>query len=315
MARRDQTQSTTRPRGRMARRERTWGLILALPWLIGFAAFYAYPIGASAYYSFTSFNIFQTPAWVGLENYAAMIADYRFWKTLYNTLYLAVFGVPLTIILALGVAVLLNAPVRGQPIYRALMYLPTIVPLVVAVYVWRWMLNPENGIVNAFLGALGLPKPLWLHDPSFTKWSILMIAFWTIGGTVVIYLAALKGVPNELYEAAMLDGAGAFRRFRHVTVPLIAPVTLFQVIVILIGYLQIFTQPYLLGREAHSNNNVALGGPNESMLTYAMYIYQNAFTYLKMGYASALAWVLFLIVLMVSLVIFRSSRKWVHYEG
>jgi multiple sugar transport system permease protein len=275
--------------------------------------FFAFPILASGFYSFTAFNIFQDPKWVGLGNYEALFADPRFYKSLYNTLYLAVIGVPLALVLALGLALLLNTKVRGQPIYRALLYLPTIVPVVVAVYIWRWLLNAQYGWVNEILSFLGLGRPLWLHDPSWTKPAILLIALWMIGGTVIIYLAALKDVPNELLEAATLDGAGWWRRFRHIIVPIITPVTLFQLVVTLIAYLQIFTQPYLLGNEPNSNANLAMGGPGESMLTYAMYIYQNAFQYLKMGYASALAWVLFMVVLVITLLIFGSSRRWVHY--
>lgn len=297
----------------LARRETRRGLLFATPWLIGFSAFFAYPIVASGFYSFTSFNIFQPPTWVGLENFQTLFDDPRFYKSLYNTLFLAFFGVPLGVALALGLAMLLNLKVRGQPIYRAMVYLPTIVPIVVAVYVWRWLLNAQYGWVNEVLVALGLGRPLWLNDPMWTKPAILIIAFWTIGGTVVIYLAALKEIPEELIEASTIDGAGPIRRFRHIILPIITPVTLFQVVVTLIAYLQIFTQPYLLSQEPNSNTNLALGGPDESMLTYAMYIYQNAFIFLKMGYASALAWMLFIIVLVLTLAIFGSSRRWVHY--
>ncbi len=221
-------------------------------------------------YSFTDFNLFQPPSWVGLDNYAQMMRDDTFWKALANTLFLAVLGVPLTILISIGGAHLLNLPVRGQPLYRALVYLPTIVPIVVGGYLWRWLLNTQYGFVNYFLGLLHLPQPEWLEQPQWGKPAIVLMCLWTIGGTMIIYLAAIKDVPSELYEAAELDGAGWFARFRYVTWPTISPVTLFQIIVTVIAYLQIFTQPYLL---TQTRLNEASGGPGQSMISYAMYLY------------------------------------------
>ncbi|MBN9344660.1 MAG: sugar ABC transporter permease, partial [Devosia sp.] len=255
------------------------------------------------------FNLFQSPDWVGLQNYERLAQDSSFWKALANTFVLTATGVPLSIGIGIAGAHLLNLPVRGQPLFRALVYLPTIVPVVVGGYLWRWMLNSQYGFINYFLGLLGITGPGWLVQPEWTKPAIVLMTLWTVGGTMIIYLAALKDVPGELYEAAEIDGAGPFSRFLHITWPTISPVTLFQVIVNVIAWLQIFTQPYLL---AQTRLNNASSGPGESMLTYAMYLFQNAFSFLKMGYASAMAWILFLLTLAVTLVILIGSRRWVH---
>jgi multiple sugar transport system permease protein len=286
------------------------GLGFASPWLIGLAVFTVGPIVASAYFSFTDFNIFQSPNWVGLDNYDRLLHDSAFHKALWNTAYLTLIGVPLGLALGLLTAMALNFPVRGQPIYRAIVYLPSVVPVVTATYVWRWMLNAQYGLINSLLGVVHLPQPDWITDPLWTKPAVLLITFWGVGTTTIIYLAALKEVPTYLYEAAELDGANEWQRFRHVTWPLISPVTLFQLIVGVIASLQIFTQPYLLAQQAL---NPASGGPDNSLLTYSLYLFQNAFVFLKMGYASAMAWVLFLLTVALTAVILLSARRWVHY--
>jgi multiple sugar transport system permease protein len=300
----------------MARRQRTLrrrqslrGLAFASPYLVGFAIFIAWPVAASAWYSLTDFNLFQPPHFVGLDNYRQMLHDKVFWKSLTNTLYLTVVGVPLGLALSLGGALILNRPVRGQPLYRALVYLPTIVPVVVSGYLWRWLMNPQYGYLGELLRLLHLPQPLWLDDPAWGKPAVLLVTLWTVGGMTVIFLAALRDVPNELYEAAAMDGAGPIARFWRVTWPMISPVTLFQVIVSTIAYLQVFTQPYLL---AQTRLNTSSGGPENSMLSYSMYMFQNAFVYLKMGYASAMAWVLFLVTMAVTALILLNAKRWVH---
>lgn len=298
-----------RRRRRRSRRSTLIGLAFASPFIVGFLFLFAYPIVASAYYSFTDFNLFQSPEWVGLANYTQMFSDGVFWKSLANTAILTLLGVPLAIGIALAGAHLLNSPVRGQPLYRALVYLPSIVPVVVGGYLWRWLLNAEYGFINHFLSWFGIAGPAWLQQPDWTKPAIILMSLWTVGGTMIIYLAALQEVPQELYEAAELDGAGIWRRFTNVTWPTVSPVTLFQVIVSIIGFLQIFTQPYILSQE---RLNQAGSGPGQSMLSYAMYLYQNAFVFLKMGYASAMAWTLFIVTLVVSLIVLATSRKWVH---
>jgi len=286
--------------------------MFASPWLVGFLVFQAYPILISAYYSLTDFNLFQAPRWVGLANYRLLFSDERFYKSLYNTLYMTVFGVPLSLLVALLCALALNMEVKGQPVYRALVYLPTVVPVVAATYLWRWLLNAQYGYVNQLLGLLGLPQPLWLDDAAWTKPALILMGLWLVGGTTIIYLAALKEVPKVYYEAAALDGAGWWRRLWHITLPAISPVTLFQLIIGIIGSFQYFTQAFILGQE---RLNTPSGGPEDSLLMYGLYLFQNAFVYLKMGYASAMAWILFLITLGVTLIILASSRRWVYYEG
>jgi multiple sugar transport system permease protein len=189
-------------------------------------------------------------------------------------------------------------------------YLPTIVPVVVGGYLWRWLLNTQYGFIDYFLGLIHVPQPAWLDDPDWGKPAIVLMCLWTIGGSMVIYLAAIKEVPGELYEAAQLDGAGWFSRFRFITWPTVSPITLFQIIVTVIAYLQIFAQPYLL---TQTRLNAASGGPGQSMISYAMYLFENAFVFLKMGYASAMAWVLFLITIVITLIILWTSKRWVHY--
>ncbi|MEU7892454.1 sugar ABC transporter permease [Nonomuraea sp. NPDC049152] len=292
------------------RRRLLLGLAFASPWLLGFALLIGGPILASAVYSLTDFNLFQEPNFVGLANYREMLGDERFWKSLANTAWLTAIGVPLSLVLSLGCAMLLNLPVRGQPLFRAVVYLPTILPIVVTTYVWRWLMNAQYGYVNEVAGWIGLEGPAWLEDPSWTKPAILLMGAWGIGSSSVVYLAALRDVPREYYEAAKVDGAGAWSRFRRITLPMITPVTLFQLVTGVIAYLQIFTQPFLL---AQTRLNPTGGGPDDSMLSYSMYLFQNAFVYLKMGYASAMAWVLFVGTLAITAVIVLSARRWVHY--
>jgi multiple sugar transport system permease protein len=289
------------------------GILFASPWIVGFLVFQLYPILASGYYSFTDFNLFQSPRFVGLQNYREMASDERIAKSLSNTLYMTVIGVPLGLAFALLTALALNSRSRLQPLYRAVVYLPTIVPIVAATYLWRWLLNAQYGYVNLILGKLGLGQPLWAEDATWAKPALLLIGLWTVGGTTIIYLAALQEVPRSYYEAAAIDGANWWSKFWHITWPAISPVTLFQLVIGVIFSLQYFTQAYLF---AQQRLNAASGGPEDSLLMYGLYLFQNAFVYLKMGYASAMAWVLFLLALACTLVILKLSSHWVHYgEG
>lgn len=287
------------------------GLTFGLPFIVGFVALSALPILATLYYSFTQFNLFQEPQWVGLDNFARLGADAKFWLSLGNTVYLTAIGVPLTIVLSLGGALLLNLPVRGQPLYRALVYIPVLVPVVAGGYLFRWIMNAQYGVLNQTLRAVGLPAPNWLESPDWGKPAIIMLCMWGIGGTMLIYLAALREVPAELHEAASLDGAGRIGRFVHVTLPAVSSVTLFQVVVTLIAFLQIFTQPYIMAQDRTVTSS-SVGGPGDSMLVYTVYLFQNAFSFLKMGYASAMAWILFLLTLAITGIVFAVSRRWVH---
>jgi multiple sugar transport system permease protein len=296
---------------RRSRRRTLTALLFASPWLIGFTVMIAGPIVGSAYYSLTNYDGFNRPEFIGLDNYVDLFHDERFLTSLYNTAFLTFVGVPLGLVCGLAVALVLNLPVRGQSIYRAIAYLPTIVPLVVTVYVWRWLLNAQYGYVNVALDKIGLGRPLWLHDPAWTKPAVLLIGVWSVGGTAIVYLAALRNVPRDLYEAAAMDRASIIQAFRHVTLPAIAPVTLFQLVVGVIISLQIFTQPYLL---VQGRLNQASGGPDDSLLTTSMYVFQNAFLHLRMGYASAIAWMLFLLTLGLTGIILGTSRRWVSYD-
>jgi len=286
------------------------GIGFSLPWIIGFLVFMAGPIVVSLYYSFTEFNLFQPPQWVGLKNYVSLFSDDRFLTSIVNTAYLAIIGVPLGLALALLVALALNFPVRGQPLYRAIVYLPAIVPVVTATYLWRWVFNAQYGYLNQMLSHVGLPQPDWLEEPFWTKPAVIIIMLWGIGGTTVIYLAALQQVPQQLLEAAAVDGANTWQRFWNVTWPTLTPVTLFQLILGVIGALQIFAPTYLLTQSRLSPAN---GGPGDSLLTYAMYLFQNAFIFLKMGQAAAMAWILFIVIGVLTALILWSSRRWVHY--
>lgn len=287
------------------------GIGFASPFLIGFLLLYLYPIGASAFYSFTEFNLFQTPAWVGLTNYETLFSNSRFIAAIVNTLVFAVVGVPLTLFIGIVGAHVLNFPIWGQPLYRALVYLPSIIPVVVGAYVFRWLLNQQYGFVNYALGLLNIPQPSWLEEPNWARTAVILMTVWTVGATMIIYLAALKDVPTELYEAAEIDGAGWWRKFCSITWPTISPVTLFQLIVILINYMQLFAEPYLLAQERLNEPSY---GPGDSLVTMGTYLFQNAFVFLRMGRASAMAWVLFLLTMIITIIVITSSKKWVHDE-
>jgi multiple sugar transport system permease protein len=288
------------------------GLLFASPWIVGFVIFQLIPIAASAYFSLTNFNLFQTPQFVGLRNYQRLAGDELFWKSLINTLYLTVIGVPVSLTAALAAALALNMKVRGQSFFRLVVFLPTVVPVVAATYIWRWLLNAQYGYVNEALGAVGLGQPLWLDDAFWTKPALILMSLWVTGSAMVVFLAALQEVPEVYYEAAVIDGAGAWAKFRHVTLPLISPVILFETIIASIFTLQYFTQAFLLGQ---TRLNAASGGPENSLLVYGLYLFQQAFVNLNMGYASAMAWVLLFVALAGTWVLLRVSRNRVFYGG
>jgi len=292
----------------------TTGLVFASPWIIGFCLFYGYPIVISFWYSLTSFNIFQSPKFIGLANYSKLFSEAIFYKSLFNTLFITFLGVPLNLGFGLLCAMLLNRKVRGLSLYRTIFYLPAIIPLVATSILWVWNLDAQFGLVNSGLKALGLPQPNWLEDARFTKPALLLVGLWGTGQIAVIFLAALQDVPVQLFEAADLDGASAFQKFRHITVPFLSPVILFQSIMGVIAGFQYFTQPYLMVtvRSGLSDPNQA-GGPENSLMFYATLLFHNAFTYLKMGKASAMAWILFIIIALVTFLLLKSSKRWVHY--
>jgi len=288
------------------------GIVFALPWLFGFCLLNAYPILQSAYNSLTTFNLFQPPEFVGLKNYISLFADKKFLISLQNTLWITALGTPLNMAFALTIAVMLNQKIRGLSLYRTLFYMPTVMPAVASSALWIWILNPQMGLLNHFLQLFGIPKINWIGNALYTKPALLIMGLWTTGNMVILFLAALQNVSRSLYEAADMDGAGAVRKFIHVTLPGISPVLLFQLIISLINNLQYFTQAYLLIGQSASNN-VASGGPKNSLLFYSIYLYQKAFTYFDMGVASAMAWILFLIVGALTWLVFSLQERWVTY--
>lgn len=282
------------------------GLFFLSPWLIGFFAFTLIPIVLSLYYSFCQYSLLQPPLFKGLENYRNLAHDPVFWKVLWNTLFYAALALPLGMVIALAVAMLLNAKIRGVGIYRTIVFLPSLVPTVASAMLWLWLFNAKLGLINVGLSALGVAKPPgWLTDVHWAMPALVLMSFWGIGNTVVIYLAGLQDVPRELYEAADLDGASAMRKIWHVTLPCISPVIFFNLVMAIIGTLQIFATPFIMTG----------GGPARSTYFFTMYLYDNAFSYLRMGYANAMAWVQLLIVLFLTAVAAWSSKHWVHYQG
>lgn len=273
------------------------------PWIIGFILFTGGPVLASLYFSTTNYTILGKPEFIGLANYSNMFKDPLFLTSLYNTLYFAVFFVPLSIVLSFGLALLLNQKIAGLAVYRTAYYLPSIVPAVANSILWIWLLNPQWGLINIGLRWLGIQGPGWLTSEVWSKPAIILMSLWGVGSTVIIYLAGLQGVPEQLYEAAEVDGATRFRKFIHITVPMMTPTIFFTTITGIIGAFQVFTQAYIMTN----------GGPVNSTLFYALYLFRNAFNYLKMGYAASMAWILFVIILCLTLIQFRLARRWVFY--
>lgn len=286
---------------------REWyaALVFISPWIIGFFVFFLGPMIASAYLSFTTYDTINPPRWVGLANYSRMFfTDSVFAKSLYNTVYITVIGVPLNILTGLGIALLLSHDVKGITWFRTIFYLPSIVPVVASSILWMWILRGKSGLLNYALSLLGITGPQWLGDPAWAKPAIILMGLWGAGSNMIIYLAGLKNIPNEFYEAASIDGAGSLRQFFTITLPLLTPTLFFSTIMGIIGSFQIFTQSFIMTG----------GGPNDSTLFYVFYLFNNAFSYFQMGYASALAWVLFFIILACTVIIIRSGKYWVHYE-
>ncbi len=290
------------------RRNLAWGLLFISPWIIGFLGFIVYPTLASFYYSFTAFSIVKRPEWLGLENYSKLLLrDDNFIRSLYNTVYMVAVQIPLGIVLSFLSALLLNMKVRGLAIYRTIYFLPSVVPPIAASLLWLWILNPQQGIINDALKLIGLHAPGWFADPHWSKPAVVMMGLWGVGGSTVLFLAALQGVPKGLYEAATLDGANWLQQTLNITIPLVSPVTLFMLITGIIDAFQIFTPVYVA-------NQGTSGAPQGSLLFYTLYLFANAFNYMKMGYASAMAWILFLIIIVVTIFMLRTSTFWTHYD-
>ncbi len=284
-----------------------YGWIFASPWVVGLLVFYILPLFSSMYYSFTSYSILKPGEWIGFDNYRELVADETFWISIYNTIYFTVFFVPLSIIVGVAIAVLLNMKIKGMSVYRTIYFLPTLVPHVAVAVIWMWLLNPRLGLVNTVLEWVGIHGPAWLSSVAWSKPSLIFMSLWGIGNAIVIYLAGLQDVPQDYYDAAAVDGANAMQRIRQVTIPILTPVIFFNMVMGMIHAFQQFTLPYSL--------TGGQGTPGTSLVFYVMYLYDNAFIYLKMGYASAMAWILFVVIMLLTAVIFMTSKRWVHYQG
>ncbi len=291
--------------GAMEWRNLRVGLFFVSPWLVGLVIFYLYPIASSLYYSFTDYNVLQPPTFTGWSNYQQIFNDANFWTALGNTAFMVFVGIPIYTVVDIAVAILLNAKVPGQAIYRAIVFMPTLIPVVVLSILWQWLLNPQSGLINELLAAVNINGPGWYASPEWAKPAFIVMTLWTTGNAVVIYLAGLQDVDRTLYEAADVDGANWWHKIRHVTLPSLSPVILFNVILAVIASFQFFTQAFIITN----------GGPMNATLYYSLYLYQNAFSYLHMGYASGLAWILLIIALALTVLILRSSARWVYYAG
>jgi multiple sugar transport system permease protein len=293
----------------LPRREAAWAYLFISPWIVGFIVFTIGPMLASLYFSLTDYNIVSPPEWRGLANYSrAFFQDSSFWHSLRVTLYYASLSLPLGLVVGFFLAVLLNQNIPGVNIWRTIYFLPSVVAGVAVALLWVRIFNPRVGLLNPILeSAFGIRGPGWLNDPDWSIPALVIMSLWGVGGGMIIYLAGLQGIPTALYDAATVDGANVWQRFRHVTLPMMTPVIFYNLVLGLIGTFQYFTEVYVA--------TDGTGGPVRSTLFYNLYLYQNAFRYFKMGYASALAWILFVIVLILTALVFRSSEIWVYYEG
>lgn len=276
------------------------------PWLLGFFIFTAGPMIYSLFMSLTDFSGIGSAKFVGMQNYVKMFTgDPLFWKSLWNTFVYTIFGVPLGLIVGYLLALLLNSKVKGLGIWRTIFYLPSLVPAVASSLLWLLIFQPDFGIANAILEFAKLPTSNWLVSETMAKPTLIIMSLWGAGGGMIIYLAGLQQVPTSMYEAAELDGAGPLRKFFTITIPMTSNVIFFNLIMGLIGSFQVFTQAYVVSS--------GTGGPNNATLFYVLYLYNNAFSYFKMGYASALAWILFIIILIVTVIQFKFLGKKVYY--
>jgi multiple sugar transport system permease protein len=284
-------------------------MLFLLPWTIGFILFTAYPMVVSFIYSFSIYHSKRPLEWVGLQNYSQMLQDTMFWKSLWNTGYMVLIAVPLMLITSFLCAVLLNLKVRGQAFYRVIYFLPSIVPPVAGTILWIWLLNPQSGLINTLLGNIGIEGPNWRADPAWSKPSLILLGLWGMGGTIMIYLSGLQDVPLSLIEAAELDGANWWQRLWNITIPMVSPITVFALVTGVIAMFQYFAQAYVF------RGSGELGDPLNSTLFYSVYLYQNGFLFLKMGYASAMAWVLFIIILLCTLALLKLTDRFTYYAG
>ncbi len=290
----------------MNKRDARVGILFALPWILGFMIFTIYPLLASLFFSFTNYSVLRPPAMVGAANYVDLAHDGVFWKSLSNTFLYAIGAVPLSAVIAIILAMLLNTKVKGMAVYRTIFFLPSLVPMVALATLFLWIFNGDYGLLNVAFKVVHITPPNWLGDPAWTKWTLILITMWGSGQAMIIYLAGLQDVPVSLYEAADLDGATFWSKTKNVTLPMISPVILFNVIMGMIGSFQVFAIPYVMFPD---------GAPARATYFYTMYLFDNAFKYQRMGYASAMGWVMFLITVILTLAAMKFSERHVHYEG
>ena len=290
----------------MARREALTFYLLISPWLIGLLLFVLGPMIASLFISFTRWDLLSPAKFVGLQNYEKMFArDPLFWQSLKVTVRYTVVYVPLELVGGLVLALLMNQKLRFRGVFRTIYYLPSVLPGVAFVVLWMWILNPDVGLINTLLSYVGIEGPRWLADPQWALPALLMMSLWGLGRSMVIYLASLQGIPQHLYEAAAIDGANTWQAFWKITLPMLTPTIFFNLVLSVISTFQTFTSAFV----------ATDGGPLDSTLFYVLYLFRQAFQFFNMGYASALAWILFLLILMLTLLIVRSADRWVYYEG
>ncbi len=286
------------------------------PWLVSLLVFTAYPVLASFYFALTRYTILTPPEWIGLENFRVMFAkDPLYWKSVWNTLYYTAFSVPLGLLVALLLALLLNQSRRGIGIYRTVFYLPSLMPAVAGTLLWMLLLDPRLGLVNLTLQAFGISGPGWFRSATWSKPALILMSLWSGSGpAMLIFLAGLKEIPQSLLDAAMIDGANGWQRLRHVTLPLLTPTIFFNLIIGVIGSFQVFANAFVAA-SAQGSGGSGVSGPLNSLLVYMLLLYNSAFRYYNMGYASAMALVMFLVLVAVTLVLVRSSSYWVFYQA
>ena len=291
--------------GKEERREALTFYFCVAPWIVGFILFTLAPMVASAWYSFNKWNFISPPHFNGLANYLYAFKDPLFLKSLVNTAYFSVGSVPVELVFGLLVALLMNNNLKGISLFRSIYYLPAVMSGVAVILLWRWVFDPKFGMLNQMLRLFGIRGPTWIYSPQWVIPAFIVMTLWGVGGYMILYLAGLQGVPTELYEAANIDGAGRIRRLFNITIPMISPVIFFNLVIGVIGSFQVFTSSFIMTN----------GGPNNASLFYVLYLYRQAFQYFNAGYGSALAWILFLIIILLTAFVFRGSALCVYYEG
>ena len=296
----------------MRKKETLWFYLLVFPWVFGFIVLTLGPMLYSFFLSLTNWDLFTSPKFLGWDNYVRLFTkDKIFWKTVFNTLYYAFISVPLGMLFSLFITYFLNRPIEGSAIYRTLYYIPATVPGVASALLFKWLLAPDAGMINRFLAIFGMDGPAWLLEPDWVKPALILMSLWTVGANITLLMAGMKSIPAEFYEAAELDGASPIAQYYRITLPLLTPVIFFNLINGLIGALQVFTQIYIMTGTGGAN----MGGPNNASMMIVPYLFNNGFRFYKMGYASAIAWILFVLVMILTLLVFRSSSAWVYYES